>query len=120
LFVSGIGHGAWGQEDWKKWGLSDWRTADFNLKNLITYGGEPDVIIHCAGIGSVPFSMSHPVQDFQITVQTTMDVLEFAIHPLQKLCFLPAPPCMALSISCPLMKAPHSIPFRHTDFINEC
>ncbi|MFZ2634521.1 MAG: NAD-dependent epimerase/dehydratase family protein [Desulfosalsimonadaceae bacterium] len=77
-FVSGIGHGAWVQEEWKQWGLSDWRTADVNLKNLITYGGEPDVIIHCAGSGSVPFSMTHPVQDFQRTVQTTMDVLEFA------------------------------------------
>jgi len=77
-FVSGIGHGAWGQAEWKQWGLSDWRTADVNLKNLITYGGEPDVIIHCAGSGSVTFSISHPVQDFQRTVQTTMDVLEFA------------------------------------------
>ena len=77
-FVSGIGHGAWGQEEWKQWGLSDWRTADVNLKNLITYGGEPDVIVHCAGSGSVTFSMTHPVQDFQRTVQTTMDVLEFA------------------------------------------
>jgi UDP-glucose 4-epimerase len=77
-FVSGIGHGVWGQEEWKQWGLSDWRTADINLKNLITYGGEPEVIIHCAGSGSVIFSMTHPAQDFQRTVQTTMDVLEFA------------------------------------------
>ncbi len=75
--VYGMGHGAWGQEEWRQWGLSDWRTADVDLKNLITYGGEPDVIIHCAGGASVPFSMTHPFQDFQRTVQTTIHVLEF-------------------------------------------
>lgn len=77
-FVAGMGHGAWGQEEWKKWGLSDWRAADVELGNLLTYGGEPEVIVHCAGSGSVPFSMTHPVQDFQRTVQTTLDVLEFS------------------------------------------
>ena len=29
------------------WGL--WHTADIPLNTLITYGGKPDVIVHCAG-----------------------------------------------------------------------
>ena len=45
---------------------------------MITYAGEPDVIVHCAGSGSVGFSMTHPYQDFQRTVATTLAVLEYA------------------------------------------
>jgi UDP-glucose 4-epimerase len=44
---------------------------------MFTYAGRPDVIIHCAGSGSVGFSMDHPFQDFQRTVSTTAAVLEF-------------------------------------------
>jgi UDP-glucose 4-epimerase len=44
---------------------------------MVVYGGEPDLIIHCAGSGSVGFSMLHPSQDFDRTVLTTRDVLEY-------------------------------------------
>jgi UDP-glucose 4-epimerase len=65
-------------EEWQKWGISEWHSADITLESLITYAGEPDVIVHCAGSGSVGFSISHPYQDFQRTVATTQTVLEFA------------------------------------------
>ena len=79
--VIGIGHGTWGRTEWKSWGLADWHAADITLDSLVTYAGKPDTIIHCAGSGSVGFSMDHPFQDFQRTVNTTAAVLEFTrIH----------------------------------------
>lgn len=75
--VVGIGHGAWSRKDWRDWGLDDWHGADVTLDTLVTYAGEPDLIVHCAGSGSVGFSVTHPYQDFQRTVQTTAAVLEY-------------------------------------------
>lgn len=76
--VIGLGHGSWAREEWERWGIADWYSTDIALDSLITYAGEPDVIVHCAGSGSVSFSMSHPLQDFQRTVGTTLAVLEYA------------------------------------------
>jgi|CXWL01.1.fsa_nt_gi UDP-glucose 4-epimerase len=76
--VIGIGHGAWMQEEWQAWGIAEWHSTDIALETLITYAGEPNMIVHCAGSGSVGFSMTHPYQDFQRTVATTMAVLEFS------------------------------------------
>lgn len=77
FMVVGIGHGAWGREEWREWGISEWHTSDVSLDKLITYGGVPDIVIHCAGSGSVAFSMTHPVQDYERTVGSTLAVLEF-------------------------------------------
>jgi UDP-glucose 4-epimerase len=76
--VIGIGHGTWSRDQWRQWGLDEWHTADVALDSLVTYGGEPDLIVHCAGSGSVSFSIAHPYQDFQRTTQTTIAVLEYA------------------------------------------
>lgn len=75
--VVGMGHGTWAREEWRRWGISEWYSSDITLNELLTYGGVPDVIVHCAGSGSVAFSMSHPMQDFQRTVTSTVAVLEF-------------------------------------------
>jgi len=75
--VAGIGHGSWAREEWRQWGISEWHTADITTEALLTYAGSPDVIVHCAGSGSVGFSMTHPQQDFQRTVGTAVAVLEF-------------------------------------------
>lgn len=75
--VRGIGHGPWTREEWRLWGLSDWRVADVSIETLVTYADEPDLIVHCAGSGSVAFSMTHPFQDYQRTVATTHAVLEY-------------------------------------------
>lgn len=75
--VSGIGHGNWTHEELRRYGIAYWHTADITLDNLVTYGREPDIIVHCAGSGSVPFSVAHPYQDFSRTVDTTAIVLEY-------------------------------------------
>src|SRR5690349_14934637 len=76
--VAGIGHGAWSRDQWREWGLDEWHAAEVELDALVTYAGEPDIIVHCAGSGSVSFSIAHPYHDFQRTAQTTIAVLEYA------------------------------------------
>lgn len=82
--VVGIGHGSWARAEWRQWGISEWHAADITTDALLTYAGSPEVIVHCAGSGSVGFSVTHPQQDFQRTVGTTVAVLEFArLHATQ-------------------------------------
>jgi UDP-glucose 4-epimerase len=75
--VLGLGHGSWARQEWKAWGLADWRTCDVTLEALETYAREPAAIVHCAGSASVAFSMAHPLLDYRRTVETTAAVLEF-------------------------------------------
>jgi UDP-glucose 4-epimerase len=75
--VTGLGHGTWIRNDWQNWGLSEWHSCNITLDNISMYVQQPDVIIHCAGSGSVGYSMTHPMQDFERTVSTTITILEF-------------------------------------------
>lgn len=75
--VTGIGHGAWDRAGFSKHGVTFWHPSDVHLDALVTYGREPDIIAHCAGSGSVMFSMSHPLQDYERTVSSTAAVLEY-------------------------------------------
>lgn len=75
--VAGIGNGTWNRDDYERYGFTFWNTAEVSLDALVTYAGEPDVIIHCAGSGSVAFSMTQPQHDFGRTVAATAAVLEY-------------------------------------------
>src|SRR5215831_1661268 len=75
--VTGIGHGTWDPVEQSEFGISFWSTASITVDALTTYAGEPDVIVHCAGSGSVSFSVAHPYQDYLRTVATTAAVLEY-------------------------------------------
>lgn len=75
--VTGIGHGVWDRNEIEEFGLTFWHTSDITLDALVTYAGKPTVIVHCAGSGSVPYSMEQPHQDFQRTVSNTAAVLEY-------------------------------------------
>jgi UDP-glucose 4-epimerase len=75
--VLGLGHGKWLREEWELWGLSEWQCADVTLQTLRRYAGAPSAIVHCAGGGSVPFSIKDPLADFERTVETTAHVLEY-------------------------------------------
>lgn len=75
--VSGIGHGTWSRDEWRQWGLREWHSADVDGTALLTYAGEPELIVQCAGSGSVAFSMTHPEQDYQRSVGSTLATLEF-------------------------------------------
>lgn len=75
--VIGIGHGDWVQAEYHVWGIDEWHKCDITLENLILYANNPEIIVHCAGSGSVEFSIHHPLADFQRTVSTTYAVLEY-------------------------------------------
>jgi UDP-glucose 4-epimerase len=75
--VIGIGHGGWVRDEWIRWGLARWHYSDVDLNAMVTYAEEPALIVHCAGSGSVGFSVRNPYQDCQRTVFTTLALLEF-------------------------------------------
>lgn len=75
--VVGLGHGNWTDHEWKSWGLSRWHESDVTMESLLACGVQPEAVIHCAGGGSVAFSINSPHQDFLRTVATTSAVLEF-------------------------------------------
>jgi UDP-glucose 4-epimerase len=75
--VTGLGHGDWTDDDPANWGLSAWRSADVDGETLAEHGGTPDLIAHCAGSGSVPYSLERPREDFRRTVEATLSVLDF-------------------------------------------
>jgi UDP-glucose 4-epimerase len=75
--VFGIGHGGWKQEEWRTWGLSDWREADLSIEALEAYDRPFSAIVHCAGGASVQFSLDEPFEDFHRTVESTINVLEY-------------------------------------------
>jgi UDP-glucose 4-epimerase len=75
--VIGIGHGDWPQHEWESWGLSAWHSAGVDLPELRQHAENPSTIIHCAGGGSVAFSVTDPLADFDRTVVSTAHVLEY-------------------------------------------
>ena len=75
--VVGIGYGQWSSAKYGVYGIDDWLEAAIELGSLLTLKSRPDVIVHCAGSGSVGFSIQYPMQDFQMTVDSTLAVLEY-------------------------------------------
>lgn len=75
--VTGLGHGDWEGQDMTAWGLSGWRSADVDGETLAEHAGTPDLIVHCAGSGSVPYSLERPREDFRRSVEATLAVLDF-------------------------------------------
>ena len=75
--VIGLGHGDWTTATWGRSGLARWHELDVTLASLVAHAGKPDVIVHCAGGSSVGFSVENPAQDFERTVATTLEVLEY-------------------------------------------
>lgn len=78
--VIGLGHGSWSEDDWKKWGLSSWLNSDISVSALdsLDLRGIPQCMIHCGGSASVSFAYNAPLLDFQRSVQSTSEILEWA------------------------------------------
>lgn len=75
--VTGIGHGEWHKNELSEWGIKDWFSADVSIKNLLDFKLSPDIVVHTAGGSSVPFSLQNPCTDFNKTVISTIEILEF-------------------------------------------
>jgi Nucleoside-diphosphate-sugar epimerases len=75
--VLGMGHGDWKSDELNCWGIDFWYECDITMDNLIAHVKDIEVIVHCAGSGSVGFSIENPMHDFERTVWTTHLVLEY-------------------------------------------
>ena len=77
FYVIGLGHGDWNNTVSGNWGIDEWHSSDVTMDALKEYAGDCEAIIHCAGSGSVGFSLQEPMKDFERTVWTTHYVLEY-------------------------------------------
>lgn len=75
--VQGIGNGRWDREEFRGHGFDEWLDAGVSMSSLMTLGSKFDLIVHCAGNGSVGYSNDNPLQDFQKSVEGTAELLEF-------------------------------------------
>jgi UDP-glucose 4-epimerase len=75
--VVGIGRGRWGPEEALAHGFDTWLDASISLASLMTLDEQFDLVVHCGGNGSVGYSLEHPLQDFEKTVQGSIELLEY-------------------------------------------
>jgi UDP-glucose 4-epimerase len=75
--VVGIGRGRWSNEDALEHGFDTWLDASISMSSLMTLHENIDLVVHCAGNGSVGYSLVNPLQDFYKTVHGTAELLEF-------------------------------------------
>lgn len=75
--VIGIGHGGWAPQEALAYGFDMWMDADVNLSSLMTLPVRFDLVVHCAGNGSVGYSLTNPLQDFNKTVQSIVELIEY-------------------------------------------
>ena len=80
--VCGLGHGLWAEAEARRSGIMRWRNAEVRIANLASLAREqprpPDVIFHLAGGASVAAAIAGPLEDFDRTVQSTAELLEWA------------------------------------------
>ncbi len=75
--VYGVGLGDWSYTSYSDWGLEKWVKTEVSLEVLNSLQIEPDVIVHCAGKGSVGFSVTNPEEDYKANVDSLLPALEF-------------------------------------------
>lgn len=75
--VYGIGNGRWDDQDARESGFDHWLNANVSVSSFITLECKFDIIVHCAGNGSVGYSLKNPLQDFRKTVEGSMELLEY-------------------------------------------
>lgn len=89
--IYGVGRGNWvGCYGAKDFGYSGWVSANVSIDAMDNLISNPDVIINCAGSGSVKASIEGPHSDFKSNVGVAAEVLEYArLHaPLAKIIML--------------------------------
>lgn len=75
--VIGMGHGHWGFKNHGDFGIDRWIETDIDFYALVKIKEELNCVIHCAGGSSVGYSVQHPLHDFNRTVTSSINVLEY-------------------------------------------
>jgi UDP-glucose 4-epimerase len=73
----GIGHGHMSTDDCLDIGLDYWNKSEVTINSIRKINVKFDLIVHCAGGGSVGFSVENPYKDFKKTVDSTLEILEY-------------------------------------------
>lgn len=78
--VVGLGHGAWPAAEAGAWGVGDWLNGTVSASNLhVLYArhGPPAAVFHLAGGSSVGAALAAPREDFERTVASTAELLDW-------------------------------------------
>ena len=75
--IIGIGRGSVDDFFLKKWGINEWIEGEVNLQIMLSLNKKIDLIIHCGGGSSVSYSNDNPIKDFNNSVISTINVLEY-------------------------------------------
>ena len=114
--VAGIGHGVWRSDDAACWGVTNWINGDVvhsNFDRLKALTGVPDAIYHLAGGSSVGPSIATPAEDFSRTVDSSMQLLEWARNhsDQSRLVFASSAAVYGASHKKPIKESDEIIPF---------
>jgi UDP-glucose 4-epimerase len=109
--VVGIGRGRIISLQLQEWGFDIWHEADISLDSLNSINEKFDIVVHCAGNGSVGYSIANPLEDFQKTVGITADLLEY-LRTLNPDAFLIYPSSAAV------YGAKEDLPIEESDTLN--
>jgi UDP-glucose 4-epimerase len=87
--VIGMGHGCWEGKEAADYGIDLWIQGNICNEKLTTIEEPVNCIIHCAGSSSVGHSFQDPWLDFEKTVSSTIQILDFirAKNPGSKLLY---------------------------------
>jgi UDP-glucose 4-epimerase len=75
--VVGIGHGHWTIDEARAAGFDHWVNATISIEGLTGLEEKLQAVAHCAGNGSVPYSLRQPLAAYENTVGTTAVLLEY-------------------------------------------
>jgi UDP-glucose 4-epimerase len=89
--VAGIGHGHWTTDDALAAGFDYWVNSTLSFDGLTGLEEKLDAVVHCAGNGSVPYSLQQPLNAYENTVGTTALLLEYLrLHSPKALVLYPS------------------------------
>ena len=75
--IYGIGHGKLSSKELYDNGITHYVCGELKISTLKDTCEKPNKIIHCASSASVPYSVLYPKEDFERTINSTLEVLEF-------------------------------------------
>lgn len=78
--IFGIGHGHWTPQEAQAAGLRLWLNSEISSTSLVQFARSaplPETVYHLAGGSSVGAALYNPYEDFQRTVCTTQELLEW-------------------------------------------
>lgn len=102
--VYGVGIGKWAINEKEQYGIDFWIEAFIDKDSLKSFNVEFDGIINCSGGSSVAYSVTNPAEDFKLTVESSISILEYIRlnNPAAKLVYPSSAAVYGAREDCPL------------------